>query len=66
MMGKISGILWAGSRSEDGEEPTPHHSTGEGGRARWQDLLSIKTMEKSFKTMKSVNTMRNSQKNILS
>ena len=36
LMGGISGILWAGSRSEDGEEHTPHHSTGEGGRARWQ------------------------------
>ena len=36
MMGGIGGILWAGSRSEDGEQHTPHHSTGEGGRARWQ------------------------------
>ena len=42
MMGGISGILWAGSRSEDGEEHTPHHSTGEGGRARWQKSMENK------------------------
>ena len=36
MMGEISGILWAGSASEDGEEPSPHHSMGEGGSGRWQ------------------------------
>ena len=43
MMGKISGILWAGSASEDGEEPTPHHSMGEGGRGRWQVSRQLET-----------------------
>ena len=63
MMGEISGILWAGSRSEDGEEPTPHHSTGEGGRARWQKSRQWKKCQHNEK---SVKTMRNSQKTILS
>ena len=45
MMGGISGILWAGSRSEDGEQHTPHHSTGEGGgqggKSQWKTNHSM-------------------------